>query len=101
MSQNRRTILIGAQDFGPYWIDLAGKLAYLAYQGTLAVPEKVKPLPGMFVEYAPVDRDARYYRSLGFENIATFACGINAEYEEKFGPPPVEEFGRILAEEFR
>jgi hypothetical protein len=144
--------------------DPEGKTAYLAYQGTLAAPEKVKPLPGIFVEYAPVDRDsrfplasgrseknatarsfipalldafgregsqaleywlddtyfyrwtppygelpfyrgvvrrdARYYRSLGFENIATFACGINAEYEEEFGPPPVEEFGRILAEEF-
>ena len=32
------------------------KLAYLAYFGTLAVPEKMKPEPGIFLEYAPMEK---------------------------------------------
>lgn len=32
-------------------------LAHLAYTGCLQAPEKVKPLPGIFLEYAPFDRD--------------------------------------------
>jgi hypothetical protein len=40
--------------------DPAGKLAYLAYQDTIVSPAKVVPLPGIFLEYAPIDRDSRF-----------------------------------------
>lgn len=144
--------------------DPQGTVAYLAYQGTLSTPTKVSPLPGIFVEFAPVDRDSRYplayrhipknveaaaflpgllqffgsagsqvleywmdnsyfyrwtppygelpfyrgvirrdvqyYRSLGFENLTAFACGLNQDYEREYGPPLVGEYGSILAEEF-
>ena len=33
------------------------QLAYLAYTGCLQAPEKIKPLPGIFLEYAPFNRD--------------------------------------------
>jgi hypothetical protein len=37
--------------------DPEATLAYLAYYGTLTPPEKVKPADGIFLEYAPIDRD--------------------------------------------
>ena len=37
--------------------DPEAELAYLAYYGTLTPPEKVKPADGIFLEYAPIDRD--------------------------------------------
>jgi hypothetical protein len=40
--------------------DPSGTLSYLAYQNTIAVPSKVRPDPGIFLEYAPVDRDSRF-----------------------------------------
>lgn len=32
------------------------ELAYLAYAGTIRPPEKIKPAPGIFLEYAPISR---------------------------------------------
>jgi len=145
-------------------VDPEGSVAYLAYQHTLQAPSRVVPLPGVFVEFAPVDRDSRFplgyghipknvaassvvpdllarfgtegsqvleywldnsyfyrwtppygelpfyrgvirkdvehYRNLGFQNITAFACGLNLSYQEEYGPPPVEDYGRILQEEF-
>ena len=37
--------------------DPEATLAYLAYYSTLTPPEKVKPADGIFLEYAPIDRD--------------------------------------------
>lgn len=37
--------------------DPEATLAYLAYYGTLTPPQKVKPHKGIFLEYAPIDRD--------------------------------------------
>ena len=37
--------------------DPEAELAYLAYFGTLPPPCKVKPDEGIFLEYAPIDRD--------------------------------------------
>ena len=37
--------------------DPEARLAYLAYYGTLTPPERVKPDDGIFLEYAPIDRD--------------------------------------------
>ena len=38
-------------------IDPEATLAYLAYFETLTPPEKIKPDEGIFLEYAPIDRD--------------------------------------------
>jgi hypothetical protein len=152
-------MLIGVRKADP-----KGTLAYLAYQGTMRPPATVEPSEGIFLEYAPVDRDsrfalddpeieknaaetspvpallalfgkdgsqaleycmdvsyfyrwkapygelpfyrgviradARYYRELGFERLTSFACGLNAGYERRYGQPPVTEYGTILKEEF-
>ena len=37
--------------------DPQGKTAYLAYCGALEAPQRVKPLPYVFLEYAPIRRD--------------------------------------------
>ena len=37
--------------------DPLAQLAHLAYLGTLPAPRKVKPAPGVFLEYAPIKRD--------------------------------------------
>ncbi len=42
--------------------DPEATLAYLAYYGTLPPPERVKPAPGIFLEYAPIERD--HHRAL-------------------------------------
>lgn len=38
-------------------VDSRAKLSYLAYFDTIAPPEKVRPAPGVFLEYAPMGRD--------------------------------------------
>lgn len=146
-------------------VDPLGTLSYLAYQHTISAPAKVAPLPGIFLEYAPIDRDSRFamenasieknaqqgghihallerfgrpgsqvleywmdtsyfyrwnppygelpfyrgvvrkdasfYRKLGFEDITSFALGLNEDYEREYGEPPIVEYGRILLEETR
>ena len=32
-------------------------VAYLAYHGTMSVPQKIKPADGVFLEFAPINRD--------------------------------------------
>jgi len=144
--------------------DPVGTLSYLAYQKTLPPPTSILPSKGIFLEYAPVDRDfrfamddpaiaknvaegssipsllasfgtdgaqvleywldtsyfyrwtppygelpfyrgvlrrdAHYYRTLGFVSLTSFACGLNPDYEERYGTPPVREYGTILQQEF-
>lgn len=144
--------------------DSKGTLAYLAYQKTIQPPTSIVPSDGIFLEYAPVDRDSRFslndpeiarnvaesshirpllarfgtegsqvleycmdvscfyrwtppygelpfyrgviradarqYRDLGFAGFTSFACGLNGEYEARYGIPPVAEYGKILREEF-
>lgn len=43
-------------------IDPNAQLAHLAYRGTLEAPRKVKPEPGIFLEFAPIQR--RYTESV-------------------------------------
>ncbi len=38
-------------------IDPQATLAHLAYKETLAAPEKIKPVEGIFLEYAPIARN--------------------------------------------
>jgi hypothetical protein len=140
--------------------DSQAALAALAYHDTLDPPTQVKPVEGLFLEYAPISRswqvplndpssevnqehverlrrtiesfgaresqvleywldasrhsswqrpavklpvtpevmaaDAEFYHSLGFEHATTFGCYLDAEYFERFGMPPVREYGRAL-----
>ena len=140
--------------------DPQATLAALAYHDTLDPPTKVKPVEGLFLEYAPISRswqvplsdpssevnrehverlrrlieffgpresqvleywldasrhsnwqrpaqklpvtpevmaaDAEFYHSLGFEHATTFGVFLDAEYFERYGVPPVVEYGRAL-----
>lgn len=130
------------------------QLAYIAYLDTLPVPEKIKPADGIFLEYAPFERDftkpvrdslpeseianlkalleyfgkensqvleywydnslfskwkkppklftpnnemikndIAFYKELGFERVASFACYLGPDYEELFGAPDISAFG--------
>lgn len=128
------------------------QLSYLAYFDTMTPPRKEKPEAGIFLEYAPFERDFTkgavcmsedvkqeiknmlaffgkgdsvvleywydnsmfsswkkppqkflpdnqliqkdivFYRQLGFETIASFACFLGMDYEELFGEPDVSAF---------
>lgn len=41
-------------------VDPQATHSFLAYQNTLQVPEKVRPSEGIFLEYAPIDRDSAF-----------------------------------------
>lgn len=130
---------------------------YLAYYETLAVPTIVKPEAGVYLEYAPIERDsakpmsapenakdaaylpallelfgkqnsraleywvdnsrysnwtrppkkmvvdfgvvksdAGYYRSLGFEDLTSFACFLGEDYIALFGEPPYSEYASAV-----
>ena len=47
------TVLSGIRRKNP-----AAKLCYLAYYGMMRPPEKIKPAPGIFLEFAPIQRDS-------------------------------------------
>lgn len=125
------------------------RLAYLAYQDTLPAPQTVRPEEGIFLEYAPIDRDVHrpiegqdertngavrdliaffgtknakvldywldnslfsrwkkppvkftpdravieadvaFYKTLGFEDISSFACFLGEDYEALYGAPDI------------
>ena len=143
-------------------VDPLATQSFLAYQATIAAPTQIKPDPGIFLEYAPIDRDSsfaientacqknamqtvhipalmnifgkassqvleywmdnsrfykwthpfgelpfyasvlerdvQYFRSQGFENITSFACGLNSAYARQYNEHPLLEYGRILRE---
>ena len=128
------------------------KLCFLAYHGTEAAPTQVKPVDGVFLEYAPMSRDfnapasavsqgakdniaklmevfgredatvleywydnsmfskwtkppkafiprndlipgdLRWYESLGFAHIASFACYLGEDYVNLHGEPDISAF---------
>lgn len=138
----------------------AATLAHLAYGATLLPPVEVRPSPGVFLEYAPIERrmdlpladageaahvnlmkwlhgnlsvfgtagsqaldywldaslashwtrpsvklafdsrilaaDVATYRAAGVEHITTFATWLDADYEARFGPPPIAAYGAAL-----
>ena len=66
--------------------DKNAKLAYLAYLNTMDVPSRIKPLDGIFLEFAPIERNLG--KPLGDAGVPE-----NAAYVEKldmlvefFGP---------------
>lgn len=135
--------------------------AHLAYSNSLTPPKQVKPEPGVFLEYAPINRrydipfesaddkvqkqnldaldanleffgvenaqaleywldvslfsrwkrpavklpfhpaafeaDLSAYGKRGIRRITSFAVYIDAEYIEKYGVPPLDEYGKALS----
>lgn len=45
-----------------------------------------------------LDKDIRYYKSLGIENITTFTGFMDKEWREKFGVKDIEIYGRTINE---
>jgi hypothetical protein len=130
----------------------AAKLCFLAYHGTETPPTQIRPEEGIFLEYAPMNRDfgapaeavsqeakeniakligyfgtedatvleywydnsmfskwtkppkaftprndlipgdLRWYESLGFEHIASFACYLGEDYVNLHGQPDISAF---------
>ncbi len=63
---------------------VGAQLAHLAYQSTLAPPRQVKPLTGVFLEFAPICRD--YTQPLGARDAVTRRGG---------GPDPATNGGYV------
>ncbi|MFO0985242.1 MAG: DUF4838 domain-containing protein [Planctomycetota bacterium] len=49
-------------------VDARARLAHLAYQRTMPAPTQIKPVPGVFLEFAPIER--RYDIALGADDPA-------------------------------
>ena len=133
--------------------DPNARLAYLAYFNCIECPTKVRPEEGIFLEYAPFERDfhkplesddqsapltallayfgkkgaraldywydnslfskwtkppqkfavdapvlqadVKYYESLGFGEIASFACFLGEDYEALYGEPDISDFSNL------
>ena len=137
-------------------------MGFLAYQDTLALPASEKPEKGIYLEYAPIDRDSarpiddpacfenaaqtanlpnllsffgcenarvleywvdnsrfsgwkkppghmelneavmkrdvRYYASLGFRDMTSFACFLGPDYIALYGQPPIKRYAGVFKE---
>ncbi|MFX0098410.1 MAG: DUF4838 domain-containing protein [Candidatus Hodarchaeota archaeon] len=43
-----------------------------------------------------LEKDVKFYKSLGFDSITSFAAFLDEKYVKKNGNPPIKEYGRIL-----
>jgi hypothetical protein len=138
--------------------DAKARLAHLAYTRTMSPPVKVKPIPGVFLEFAPFTRsykaslrdpsnsrdlealdanlkvfkaedarileywldvslfsswkkpavkldlderilrdDLRAYAKRGIRSVTTFAVFIDKDYADRYGDPPIKQYGDALA----
>lgn len=41
-------------------------------------------------------RDVAYYKSMGFEDMTSFACFLGEDYIELYGEPPIAEYAAVL-----
>lgn len=55
---DQQLIVVNAMLRGLRRYKAGAKLSYLAYHDAIAAPEKVEPLAGVFLEFAPIRRDA-------------------------------------------
>jgi hypothetical protein len=140
-------------------LDRKARLAHLAYTRTMSPPAKVKPSPGVFLEFAPINRtykaslldpsnsrdldaldanlkvfgaadahvleywldvslvsswkkpavrldfderilrdDLKAYAERGIRSVTTFAVFMDADYVKRHGEPPIQAYGKALAE---
>jgi hypothetical protein len=140
-------------------VEKKASLAHLAYARTLQPPVRIKPDPGIFLEYAPIKRDytipyekqgkeyqenltmldanlkvfpletaqvleywtdvskfsgwsrpfrklpwrpdvfladVRTYKTKGIRHITAFGCGFDRDYFDRYGTPPIAEYGAGL-----
>ncbi len=162
-ASDQQMIVVNAMLKGIRRYNRGAKLCYLAYVDAIEAPERIEPLEGVILEYAPFGRDPRRplfdpdypenvrevrslkklldvfgkqdaqvleywmdnskfsgwkkppkqfaleesvmradvpaYRSLGFESITSFGCYLGQDYQQLWGEPPVEQYGRILKTE--
>ena len=56
-ASDQALVLANAVAEGVRRTDPAGRAAYLAYGAALEPPRRVRPAPGVFLEFAPMDRD--------------------------------------------
>jgi hypothetical protein len=68
-----------------YWLDAGLQTQREIPHRKLAVPTEI------------IRRDIETYAELGATSIASYATGCNGEYWEHFGPPPLQEYGVMLA----
>ena len=55
-----------------------------------------KPPKPFTLDEAVMEKDAAYYRSLGFEEITAFGCFLGPDYDELYGEADLTRYGEIL-----
>ncbi len=55
-----------------------------------------KPPLAFSVDKEVMKADFEFYRSLGFGEIASFACYLGEDYEELYGEPDISDFGELI-----
>lgn len=88
---DQQLLAVNAMQRGIRQTDPEGRLAYIAYLDTIAVPKTVKPDPGVFLEYAPIKRNLS-------RPIDDPDCGENAA-EIRDLPLLLDFFGREGSQE--
>jgi len=69
-----------------YWIDVS------LFSGYRRPVKKLPFLPEV------MKQDLRFYSSLGFRRVTSFACWLREEYVQNFGRSDVEEYCRCFLE---
>lgn len=55
-----------------------------------------KPPQPFHLDIEVLKRDAEFYDSLGFESVTSFGCYLGQDYRERYGKPPIGDFGACL-----
>ena len=55
-----------------------------------------RPPKPFTLDEAVMEKDAAYYRSLGFEEITAFGCFLGPDYDELYGEVDLTRYGEIL-----
>lgn len=55
-----------------------------------------KPPKPFKLDEEVMKQDVEFYASLGFEEMTSFGCYLGPDYEELYGPTPLDVYGKIL-----
>lgn len=67
-----------------YWIDVS------------RASDWKRPAAKLPYSGAVVRSDLRFYETLGFESVTSFSCWIDADYVERWGDPPLDDYAAAL-----